>query len=94
MEAVTRTARDLLKKALELSEDERVKMSRTLLESVGGDDADEHEVSPAWRAELERRIADAADPEKWVPGEDAVGKLRRAQRSDEAGPRPERARGK
>jgi putative addiction module component (TIGR02574 family) len=87
---MTKTARDLLKKALELSEGERVRIAKTLLKSVGDDD--QHELSPEWRAELERRVADD-DPKNWIPGDKFIAELKRAQRRDEARARSKKRRG-
>jgi hypothetical protein len=42
---------------------------------------------------LERRIADE-NPKNWVPGDEVIGELKRAQRRDEAKARPKRARGR
>lgn len=81
---MTKAAREVLKQALKLPDGDRVRLARTLLESVDlGDDADEeHELPPEWRAELERRVADD-DPASWVSGDEVFRKLREAERWDE-----------
>ena len=92
---MTKAARELLKKALDLPEADRVRLARTLLESVSDasvrtERSDEHELSPEWRAELERRLAEEPTPGKpWVTGEQLIGELKRAQKRDDAA----RARG-
>jgi putative addiction module component (TIGR02574 family) len=79
---MTKTARDLLKKALELSEGDRVRLAQTLLESVGEDD--DHELSDDWRAELERRVMDEPQPGKpWATADQLLAKLESAQRRDQ-----------
>ena len=89
-----KATRELFKRALELPEGQRLRLARTLLESVDlGDDEAEPELSPEWRAELERRIADADDPEKWISGDELLAKLQRAQKRDEAKARRKRPRG-
>lgn len=79
-----KAARELLHKALELSEAERVRLARTLLESVE-DGSDEAGLSPDWRAELERRLADEPTAEKpWETGEQLLARLERAQKRSDA----------
>lgn len=70
-----------------------MRLARTLLESVGGDD-DAHELSPEWRAELERRIGDEPDPGRpWATADELLAKLERAQKRDERRTKNNRARG-
>ena len=89
---MTKTARDLLREALELSEGDRVRLAQTLLESVGDDD--EHELSPEWLAELEARVTDEPAPGRpWATASALLAKLECAQERDEARARGKRARG-
>jgi putative addiction module component (TIGR02574 family) len=83
---MTKAARELLKQALKLPDEERVRLARTLLETVDLGDDDDHDLSPEWRAELERRISDD-EPTSWFPGGEFFAKLREAQRHDEGKPR-------
>lgn len=88
---MTKAARELLKQALELPDGERVRLAQTLLESVGDDDG--HELSPAWAAELERRVADEPEPGKpWATADELLARLERDQKRDEERARSKRAR--
>ena len=89
---MTKAARELLKQALKLPDEERVLLARILLETVDLGDDDDHGLSPEWRSELERISDD--DPTNWIPGGEVFAKLREAQRRDEGKPRrSKRARG-
>lgn len=53
---MTKTARDLLKKALSLDEKDRASLAGALIESLHGEpDAD---VQGAWDSEIQRRVAE------------------------------------
>lgn len=53
---MTETTREILERALTLPAAERVKLAQELLESV--DEREGAELSPAWIAEIERRVGD------------------------------------
>jgi putative addiction module component (TIGR02574 family) len=53
---MTETTREILERALTLPAAERVKLAQELLESV--DEREAAALSPAWIAEIERRVGD------------------------------------
>jgi len=83
---VTEGTRDILKRALELPPEERVKLAQELLVSVEGDmDEDrELELEPAFVAELRRRAERVLSGEAGpgIPAEEALAEIerRRAER--------------
>jgi len=56
LEGMTEKTRALLEQAKKVPEDEREKLAYEILQTVGDD---EEQLSPEWRAEIERRIEDA-----------------------------------
>jgi putative addiction module component (TIGR02574 family) len=80
---MTESTRELLERALTLPSAERVKLAHELLDSVTDEEA--HELSPAWIAELERRVRDyvaghGGPDEDWRVVLDRVRKDRGARR--------------
>jgi putative addiction module component (TIGR02574 family) len=78
---MTKAGRDVRKRALELPPTDRVKLAHDLLESVDDGELegvdDMAELSDAWKAEIERRLADEPQPGKpWPSGEEVIARLR------------------
>ena len=68
MAATTQSYQRLEEKVLHLPREDRSQLASRLLESL---DEDEHELSPEWRDELQRRIANIdAGTVKLIPAED------------------------
>ena len=68
---MTQAATDLLKRALELTPEERAELAGSLLESLDDVQDDPEAVEAAWNQEIARRIADLdSGKAKTVPWEE------------------------
>ena len=75
---MTKIARELLGRALELSDAERARLARRLLESLDEEESGPGELDPVLARELERRLADEPAPgERWPTIGEVLGRLRR-----------------
>jgi hypothetical protein len=81
MSLMTRAARDLLKRALELAPKERVKLAQELLGSIeeDGDDSDLEALDPAFVARLRRDAAAflSGKAPAGIPADEALDELER-----------------
>jgi len=74
---MTKKAEAILEEALKLSPSERLKLAKQIRASVAGDDA--AQLSPEWRAEIERRLEGILSGKtKLIPGDKALASVRRA----------------
>ena len=72
---MTVTFDSVLQDALRLPVEERSRIASRLIESV--DDGDDIELSPAWRAEIDRRIESIqSGTAKLIPHEDVMASVR------------------
>ena len=67
---MTKTAREILKRALELSEKERLALAQSLVDSVPDDDDDPEEVASAWKREITKRVRETLRAGDSAPGDD------------------------
>ena len=73
---MTATFNSVLEQALQLSAGDRSRIASLLIESV--DEADDVEMSPAWRAEIERRMDSIRQgTAKLIPHEEVMNGVRR-----------------
>ena len=71
---MTATYDTVLQDALSLSLEERSRIATRLIESV---DDDDFELSPAWQAEIERRIEDVrSGKSRRIPHEEVMAEMR------------------
>jgi len=71
---MTATYDTVLQDALSLSLEERSRIATRLIESVDDDDI---ELSPAWQAEIERRIEDVrSGKSRRIPHEEVMAEMR------------------
>jgi putative addiction module component (TIGR02574 family) len=80
---MTKSGREVRERALKLPAADRVRLAHELIESVADadltDDDDAGQLSPEWKDEIARRLADEPDPENpWPSGEEVSKRLRRA----------------
>jgi putative addiction module component (TIGR02574 family) len=77
-----KTLAEVTRDAAELSEVERLKLARILLEFSGPDPANLAEIEGAWEAEIEKRLQDLRSGRaKGVPLEEVKKKLKARLRS-------------
>lgn len=73
---MTATFNSVLEQALLLPAEDRSRIASRLIESV--DDADDVEISPAWRAEIERRMESVRQgTARLIPHEEVMAELQR-----------------
>jgi putative addiction module component (TIGR02574 family) len=73
---MTQDASELLKRALELSPEERAELAGSLLESLDAADEDPEAVEAAWNEEIARRIEDLdSGKTKAVPWEEVKTRI-------------------
>lgn len=74
---MTKRARDVLHRALELPESDRARLARRILESLDEKD-DEEELDPDFAKELERRLSEEPPPgARWPTVDEVLDRLRR-----------------
>ena len=68
---MTKATRELLKRALDLSEAERLELARGIIDSVDDDEGEDPKVvAAAWKTEIEKRLRETLEAGDDAPGDE------------------------